>query len=202
MSPNRARAAVLGTALALVVTAGARRVQAGFSAEERGRLARGEAVVEETEVDRGDRQLVGGVVYLIVEADCDRLSTIARDVSRFHELLPHVDAAQLVDVAPSGVARVRIAHSVGPMSGGYTLKMAFSDEGRSARFSLDKTASHDVDEVWGFLRLTPLGGGRQTLVTWGILFDLGPGVLRALFESRIRAAALSYPRRLADAAAR
>jgi hypothetical protein len=74
----------------------------------------------------------------------------------------------------------------------------FGEKGRFGRFWLDPSADNALEDAWGFIRLTPLPNGR-TLVTYGLLFDLGSGVIRALFEGKIRKAALEYPRRLAYA---
>jgi hypothetical protein len=175
--------------------------RAAFSADEKARLARGELVTQELDLAGGDGHYVGGLAYEIVDADWKRLSAITRDVTRFAELLPHVTSAKLLGIDESGVARVRVEHAVGPFKGGYTTKIAFSEGGMRARFFLDKSAQNDVDAAWGFVRFTPVDGGARTLVTYAILFDLGQGFL-SMFESRIRAAALSYPSKLADAALR
>ena len=37
---------------------------------------------------------------------------------------------------------------------------------------------------------------RRTLVTYGVLVDLGPGLFRDLFEERVKNAALTVPDRL------
>ena len=173
---------------------------ASFSQDQAAELARGATIVEPLDYGQGEHHFVGGVSYLVIDDDVPHLSSIARDVTRFRELLPNVVDAKLLSIAPSGKAKVRVVHKVGPMQGGYTLQIAFSEEGRLGRFFLDKTAQNSIDDAWGFIRLTPLPGGKRTLVTWGVLFDLGPGVLRSMFESRIRRAALSYPSRLANAA--
>lgn len=173
--------------------------RAAFTAAERARLAKGELVVEPLDLDRGDARYIGGLAYQIIDEDWERLSTISRDVTRFHELLPYVSSATLLDIDAEGVARVRVVHEVGPFHGAYTTKIAFSENGKKARFWLDREAQNDVENAWGFVRFTPLPGGKRTLVTYALLFDLGEGLL-AMFESRIRDAALSYPRKLADAA--
>jgi hypothetical protein len=193
--------ALIFVANAACVGAVASSARAAFSADERARLARGDLVVEELDLARDNGHYVGGVAYQIVDADWKRLSAITRDVARFAELLPHVTSATLLGVDDSGVARVRVEHAVGPFKGGYTTKIAFTEGGMRARFYLDKTAQNDVDAAWGFVRFTPVDGGARTLVTYAILFDLGQGFL-SMFESRIRTAALSYPRKLADAALR
>jgi hypothetical protein len=195
----RALVFVVNAACVASIAAVAPSAHAAFSAEQKARLARGDLVIEELDLARGDGHYVGGLAYEIVDADWKRLSAITRDVSRFAELLPHVTSAKLLGIDELGVARVRVEHAVGPFTGGYTTKIAFSEGGMRARFFLDKSAQNDVEAAWGFVRFTPVDGGARTLVTYAILFDLGQGFL-SMFESRIRTAALSYPRKLADAA--
>jgi hypothetical protein len=200
-SPAGMMRVVLALAVCSAVVALSPSARASFTVEQAAELARGQPLVEPLAYDRGDQHFVGGVSYLIVERDAALLSSIARDVTRFWELMPNVRFAKLLSISPSGTATVRVEHEVGPTSGGYTLKISFSEEGRLGRFFLDHGADNSIDDAWGFVRLTPVDGGARTLVTWAVLFDLGPGVLRTLFESRIQKAALSYPSRLANAAA-
>jgi hypothetical protein len=62
---------------------------------------------------------------------------------------------------------------------------------------MDPRRRHDIEDAWGFMRVEPFGDGR-TLVTYGILVDIGPSLLRDLFEERVRALALSVPDRIRD----
>lgn len=179
----------------VTATPGAR---AGFSDDEQAQLDRGELLVAPLVYDRGDHRYVGGVSYFISSAPIDALSVVARDPSRLKELLPAVQQVELLSISKAGVAKVHVTHKFGPTHGGYTFLCMFSEQGRFGRFWLDPEADNALEDAWGFIRLTPLGNGR-TLVTYGLLFDLGPGMLRALFEGKIRKAALEYPRRLAYA---
>lgn len=190
----------LGAAsLALALTAlGPRRASAAFSPDQQARLDAGELVVEPLEYSLGDRKFVGGVSYTVATAPIEQLSVAMRDPTRLSELLPSVEKVELLSVSKTGVGRVRVTHKLGFTRGSYTILCLFHDAGRLGRFWVDPTADNAVDDAWGYMRLTPLPGGR-TLVTFALLFDLGPGMLRALFERRIQRLALEYPRRLAHA---
>ncbi len=192
-----ARALVVG-ALALAATTAVPRASAGFSDDEQARLDRGELVVAPVVYERGERTFVGGVSYFEATAPIERLSVVARDPSRLKDLLPAVEQVELRSISTAGVAKIHVRHKLGFTHGGYTFLCLFQDHGRYGRFWLDPTADNVLADAWGFIRLTPLPNGR-TLVTYGLLFDLGPGMLRALFEGKIRKAALEYPRRLAHA---
>lgn len=167
---------------------------------ERARLARGETIVAEATHRRNGAHLVGGVSYLIVDADGDRLSALFRDPARWAQILPRVRGAQLISIEKSGHAHVRVTHSLGMFSGSYEVILAFSDHGHYGQFWLNKNVENDLVDGWGFIRLTPLPN-HQTLVTWAVLFDVGDGVMRTLFESKMQRAALDVPRRLSHVAA-
>jgi hypothetical protein len=62
---------------------------------------------------------------------------------------------------------------------------------------MDPARAHDIEDVWGFFRAEPMGDGR-TLVTYGILIDMGDGILRDMFEGRVRELALEVPDRVRD----
>jgi ribosome-associated toxin RatA of RatAB toxin-antitoxin module len=172
-----------------------------LSASERAHLAAGGTVIEESVVERDGRRFVGGVAYRIVDADVSRLSTIVRDPRRYRELFPHLAEARLLSIDERGQAKIRFDHANGPFHAGYVARVSFSDRGRAGRFRIDRGAPSSLQDGWGFVRLTELPGHR-TLVTFGVLFDLGGGLVRLLFEKKIQRAALGFPDRLADAARR
>jgi hypothetical protein len=171
-----------------------------LSPVEQARLAQGDSVIENTVLLRNGQRFVGGVAYRIVDADADRLSRIFRTPAQWAVLLPRVSAVQLTKIDPNGMAHVRVTHAFGLFSGTYDIILAFTDQGRYGRFWIDQHGDNDLVDGWGFIRFTPLPAGR-TLVTWAVLFDLGGGVTRALFEAKMQGAALDVPRRLAHAAA-
>jgi hypothetical protein len=92
-------------------------------------------------------------------------------------------------------------HGLGPFQGAFSASIACKEKGTYCSFQIDKGEDNALEDGHGFIRLTRLPT-KQTLVTYGLLFDLGDGITRTLFESRIRNAALDFPRRLADAASR
>jgi hypothetical protein len=191
---RRLRLAALALALSLP-SLSPRPASAAFSPDQQTRLDRGELVVEPMEYALGDHKFVGGVSYFVSDAPSERLSAVMRDPQRLHELLLAVEKVELLSISKTGLGRVRVTHKLGFTRGSYTLLCLFHDQGRVGRFWLDRTADNALDDAWGYMRLTPLPGGK-TLITYALLFDLGPGMVRTLFEGRIRKNALEYPRRL------
>lgn len=171
-----------------------------LTALEKAHLARGETLVEPTVHVRNGARFVGGVSYRILDFSAAHLSAVLRSPEKWRVLLPRVDNVKLLSVDKNGHAHVRIEHKVGPFGGGYEVVLAFNDGGRYGRFWVNKNADNDIVDGWGFVRLVQLPGGK-TLVTWGVLFDVGEGVTRTLFEAKLQRAALDVPRRLSHAAA-
>jgi hypothetical protein len=60
------------------------------------------------------------------------------------------------------------------------------------RFWLDPSRPHDVDDAWGYFRVEPLSDGRS-LLTYAAVVNLGFGVARMFFETRVRDIALGTP---------
>ena len=84
------------------------------------------------------------------------------------------------------------------MQVGYTLRV--HRDGDVVRFWMDRSRAHGIDDVWGFFRPEQMPDGR-TLITFGILIDMADGILRDLFESRVREVALEVPDHVRDAVA-
>ncbi len=57
---------------------------------------------------------------------------------------------------------------------------------------MDPSRPHDVKDVWGYFRVRPFGN-EHSLVTVAAVLDLGPGIVRALFEDTIQDIILSSP---------
>jgi hypothetical protein len=85
--------------------------------------------------------------------------------------------------------------------GTYTLRFRTDCNPRerwcTIRFWVDTRYPHSVDDAWGYFQMLPVGESK-TLVNYGVRVDLGPGLIRLLFEERIRRAALSTPMRVRE----
>lgn len=166
----------------------------GLSADESARLLHGDPIRRTQTLDRAGRHYVGGVTYAIVDASPAELSALLDDVQSWRRFLPRTRDAQLVGEA-AGDALVEMTHGSSLVQVRYTLRMR--REASLVRFWMDRERPHDIGDVWGYLRATPMADGR-TLLAWGILVDMGPGLLRDLFEDRVQALALGVPERVRD----
>jgi hypothetical protein len=183
-------------ALALLLGNAAARAN-GLSPQENDKLVRGETVARAQDLQRYGRRYVGGVTYKILDASEDDLESLLLDVSAWRRFLPKTrDAQRVGNVGVDPL--VRVTHGSALVQVGYTLRV--HRDGNVVRFWMDPTRSHDIEDVWGFFRAEALGDGR-TLVTYGILIDMGDGILRDLFEPRVRQLALDVPDYVRDVVA-
>lgn len=157
------------------------------------RLARGETVIREQTVSRGDRHYVGGITYTVLDVTASELSSLFDDVSAYRHVLPRTKRARHVGM-DHGDRLIELVQGNALYEATYTIRVRRA--GREMRFWLEPTRPHEIDDAWGFFRLSPFvgpHGEERVLLTYGVLVDVGPGFVRELFEERVRAAMLSVP---------
>jgi hypothetical protein len=164
----------------------------GLSSAENSRLLRGETVVRFQSLARGAQRYVGGLAYAIVDAPVDDLAPLLDDVNAWKRILPKTRSARRVGEV-GGDALVAMTHGTAFVEASYTMRVHREDN--AMRFWMDRRRSHDIEDAWGFLRAEPTADGR-TLITYGVLIDIGPGLFRDLFEDSVRRLALSVPDRV------
>jgi hypothetical protein len=186
------------------------------------RLSRGETVVFDQALDRGGRRYVGGTTYTIIEASMPELEGLLLNTRAYRQLLPHTKQARLVGVNGDDFFielrqgnslvetsyTIRVRREALPTGPGQTDATRASPvtlapegqahrEGTVFRFWLDRSKPHGIEDAWGYFRLERLpeksSGVPRVLLTYGILVDVGPGLVRDLFEERLRQLALAVP---------
>lgn len=186
-------------ALALVVAAKGARADA-LSEVESIRLARGETVIREHTWEPGrSARFVGGVTYTVVDAAPAEIGAMFDDVEAYKRVLPRTKRARFVGVEPNGDRLVELVQGTSLVEATYTLRVRQDSRAgskREVRFWLEPNRPHEIDDAWGFFRMEPFtgpSGEQRMLLTYAILVDIGPGLVRELFEDRVRAALLSVP---------
>jgi hypothetical protein len=191
---RRVRVAVCAVALAGISWApSARAEEHVFGAQESARLARGETVTFEQTVDKAGHHYIGGVTYTVVDASASELTALLEDVRAYRQLLPHTKAAQLIGVN-GNVFFVELRQGTALLETSYTIRVRREEGGQLFRFWLDPTKPHGIADASGFFRVSPLPDDPpRVLLTYGILVDVGPGIVRDLFEERLRTLVLQVP---------
>lgn len=185
-------------AVLAVLGVGASARAEGLTAAEQGHLARGETVVREQDLSRGERRYVGGITYTVLDTSAAEISALLEDVDAYRKVLPRTKRARLVET--DGRDRlVELVQGNALVEAEYTIRVRKERTDGAAqeyRFWLDPSRPHGIDDAWGFFRLEPFagpGGEPRVLLTYAVLVDVGPGLVRDLFEERLRAALLSVP---------
>ena len=160
---------------------------------EQARLEHGETVVRSQTIDRGSQHYVGGVTYTVLNVSAAEVGALFDDVSAYRHVLPKTKGARRVGV-DQGDTLVELVQGNSLYEATYTIRVRRST--RELRFWLEPTRPHEIDDAWGFFRIEPFtapNGEERVLLTYGVLVDVGPGIVRELFEERVRAAMLSVP---------
>jgi hypothetical protein len=189
--------AALGVGI-LALTAGAApaRAEGGLSSDEMGRLSRGETVVRPQDMEAQGRRYVGGVTYTILEASAEELMAVLDDPHAFTEFLPKTKFAERVAIHGRD-SLMELHQGNALVDAAYTLYIRKEPERGRVRFWLDLSRPHAIDDAWGFFRYQALDATTEqaprTLMVYGALVDLGPGIIRELYEERLRRVMLAVP---------
>lgn len=139
---------------------------------------------------RGARY-VGGLSYALVHAPPGAIFAALEDVRSLPEMLPATLSARRVGGA-GFPARVQLVQGTSLVRAEYTIDVEPARSRPELDFWLDRGRPHDIDDVWGFIRVEPFDATRS-LVTVGVLLDMGPGLGRLLFEGRVQRTILRTP---------
>lgn len=154
---------------------------------ERDALDRGESVRRHVDADLEEGTYIGGLSYCVAEAPAPFVLAMLADASVYKRIL-----ALTLEAAPAGRKGadqlVRFEHGGKLGTAAYTMRVRPADPEGVIRFWMDPAFDHEIEDVWGYVRVEPLGPAR-CLVTYAVLCDLGT-VIRVLFGERIRDYAL------------
>lgn len=172
-----------------------------LTADETVRLERGETIVREQTYESGDRRYIGGLTYTVVDATTSELASLLEDERAYVRVLPRTKHVRLVGATGSD-RLLEVVQGNALVEASYTLRLRkvamppSPSPRREVRFWLEPSLPHGIDDAWGFFRMDPFigeSGTPRVLLTYGVLVDTGPGLVRDLFEERVRTALLSVP---------
>lgn len=190
------RRIVTAALLACALLAPAAASADGLTPSENALLVGGGTVVREQTVEDDDHRYVGGVTYTIVEATPDELSATFDDVDAYKQLLPKTKSATKVKGPGDGIY-IELAQGNNVVSASYTIQVRRYPREHTVRFWLEPSLPHAIDDAWGYFRTEALppsaDGTPRTLLTYAVLVDVGPGLVRTFYEDRLRAAMLTVP---------
>lgn len=173
----------------------------GLTPEQNQQLRSGGRVEELMKLERQGKRYVGGVSYALVRATPRQVFDVLNQLATLSQVIPSTRNARVIDRADNWV-RVEIEQGNSMVSTSCTIFFELEPATGSAdphlvRFWLDPSQPRGIDDVWGFFRATRYDD-EHSLVSVGALVDLGPGLIRMLFEQRIQRAILRMPNRIRD----
>jgi hypothetical protein len=180
------RGLVVAAALFAGVFAGADARADGLTPTEQARLNRHETVVRAHTLDHGDHHYIGGLTYTVLDASADEVAALLDDADALQKVLPRTKDAHYTGRL-GGDRLLEVTQGNALMEATYTVRI--KRDPSEARFWLEPSLPHGIDDAWGFFRWQSWAEG-QTLLTYGVLVDVGG---MGVFEDRIRAALLSVP---------
>ncbi len=156
------------------------------------RLARGELVTRRASERRGPFNLIGGTSWQVIEASPDTVWRALQDLDEFDEMLPGASAAR--ETFHRGADRgVWVRHGRGALQASYHLRLSYIDASRVVMFQLDDRHPSALRAGWGFIKVQPYPRGR-TLVSFGILADVGEGLIAGAVRPKVHTWMLRVPR--------
>jgi hypothetical protein len=164
-----------------------------LSGDDLARLDRHETVVRSQTLERGEHRYVGGLTYTVLDASAAEIEAVLDNVDSLRRVLPRTKSARVVERTGEDQL-VELVQGNALVEAGYTLRVRRSPG--EARFWLERSRPHGIDDAWGFFRFQPFitkQGEPRLLLTYGVLVDVGPGIVREFFEERVRTALLSVP---------
>lgn len=167
------------------------RASQGLRASERDQLVAGDVVARPLTLERGRGHYVGGVSYQLVHARPDDVVAALASVDTLPQVLPHTKSARLIEVKGHR-ARVELVQGNTLVEARYTLELERVPGSDELKFWLDRSRPHDIDDVYGYFRVRRFDRDRS-LVTVAVALDVGPGLVRMLFEDRIQRVILATP---------
>lgn len=191
MRPSRLVALGLAAAAVSAAGAAAQSSSAPFTAAERRRLRAGELVKREVTRSEGPYHLVGGTSWQRVDAPLERVWQLVRDPRHYPRIIPSLTHVRVV--GRDGSDRViHMEHRQSLATAEYYARVHLDEADHRVRFELDRGRPHDVRAGRGFIALSPYHG--DTIVAWGVLADIGGGILQHVFGPTLNEWLLEVPR--------
>ena len=165
---------------------------------DRERLERGEAISFPESVDIDGKHYVGGVAYAIIDASPAELLGVLEDAHAWEAVLPKTKYATRVSSGPND-ERVELHQGNALVDATYTLHLVNDRAAQTIRFWVDLNRPHNIEDAWGFFRyqvVSAPGAPPRILLSYGALVDVGPGMLRSVYENRVGLAMMTVPQRL------
>jgi ribosome-associated toxin RatA of RatAB toxin-antitoxin module len=128
--------------------------------------------------------LLGGSSWQVIDATPEVVWAALLDTQYYPRMMPQVLEARLVESRDSQRTVYMRQGRAGLMERAYYLKVNLDADRKDISFAIDERRPHDLRAAWGFYTVRPYDGGR-TLLAYGIMADLGDGLLLGLVRDEV-----------------
>jgi len=163
-----------------------------FSDDEWRKLEAGELVSRKQSSRRGGLELLGGSSWQVIDAAPEIVFSALLDTHRYPRMMPQVLEAKLVASRDSERTVFVRQGQKGVAEKRYYLRVNVDEAKRDITFAVDDKRPHDLRAAWGFYTVRPFKGGK-TLLAYGIMADLGGGLMSNVFGDQIHEWMLKTP---------
>ena len=191
LQPSGAQAAEVKRAPRIQIE---REILVGFSEAERAKILGYQSVTHASTFDRSGRKVMSGISYQLVDMKAAELFALLQRVDHtLPRALPATHKARYVGNFGE-FPLVQLVHGNGFFNGTYTVIWQPHNDRKEVTFWMAPEHPHDVDDIWGFFRITPVDKGRRSLVTVAVAVDLGKGGVKTLYQGTVQKVILKSAR--------
>ena len=133
---------------------------------------------------------MGGSSGQLIDSPPEVVWQALLDTPRYPRFLPQVAEAKLVRQS-NGTRKVFVRHG-GLAAASYYVSLRVETPLREISFRIEESGAIGVRAAWGFYSLRPYGHGK-TLLAFGIMADIGDGLLTAIVRPQIHEWMLKVP---------
>jgi len=165
-----------------------------FSSDELRSLAAGKLVRRPVAQRRGDLHLIGGTSFQVIDAPIHVVWQALLDTQHYPRMMPEVVEAKLVDKAESKRTLFMRQGNLSMLEVKYFLAVNLDSKRRDIEFRLDPSHDNDLRSAYGFYNLRPFkDDAGRTLLSYGIMADIGSGLLVSLARDTVHEWMLRTP---------
>lgn len=163
-----------------------RQVLSGFSKAEQEKLIGYQSVTHASTFQRDGREYLSGISYQLVDMKADELFNLLQKVDHtLPRALPATHKARYLRTK-GDQQLVQMVHGNAFLNGTYTVLWQPEASTREVKFWLAPEMPHDLQDIWGFFRITPVDHGRRALVTVAVAVDVGDKGPQAMYAGKVQ----------------
>lgn len=154
-----------------------------FTQDEQARLRAGELVRRPARRREGGYSYIGGTSWQRIPARREDVWREILEVENYTDLIPGVEEARWV--VNRGEERVvYLRHRYSFVNAAYHANVRIDRATWTIRFDLDRSRPADIRDGRGFITVDRYRG-RESIVTWGVMADVGSGIITGVFAGVI-----------------